>query len=129
MPTKKPRLTITLDPVTHELLKELAEVNEQSLSSVISELLDTMIPTVQRVVEAGRHFQLLSEDMKAQIRRNFDAAESLVLPEVAAMESDFIALLNSVGEAAAAEADPRPVTRGSRPPHPRPHPDDEEAIS
>lgn len=113
MATTKPRVQVTLDPEMYAVLRDLAALNRQSLSAVISELLHAVAPTVYRVVEAGRRFQALSEGMQDQVRGTFTAAEARIAPAVEALTEEALALLAVVG---GAEQDPRPVTRGSRPP-------------
>jgi len=113
MATNKPRVSVTLDPETYEVLRELAAQNRQSLSAVIGELLDAVAPTVYRVVEAGRRYQALSEGMRDQVRGTFTAAEAKIAPVLRDLEKQAFAALEAVDEA---EQDPRPVTRGSRPP-------------
>ena len=113
MATTKPRVQVTLDPEMYAVLRDLAALNRQSLSAVIGELLHAVAPTVYRVVEAGRRFQALSEGMQDQVRGTFTAAEARIAPAVEALTAEALALLAAVDEA---EQDPRPVTRGSRPP-------------
>jgi uncharacterized protein (DUF1778 family) len=129
MATNKPRITITLEPEQYELVRELARMNDQSMSSVVVELVQAIQPTIERVVNAGRAFEQLSDDMKDKIRANFEGAEQRIMPALTELEADFLATLASVSEAAAAPEDPRAVTRGSRPPHPPTHLDDQEPRS
>lgn len=113
MATTKPRAMVTLDPETYKALRDLAAINGQSLSAVIGELLYAVVPTVQRVVEAGRRYQALSEGMQDQVRSTFTAAEAKIAPAVEALTEEAFGLLAAIDEA---EQDPRPVTRGSRTP-------------
>lgn len=113
--TESRRITVTFAAETHELVREMADLNNTSMSKIVAELIDTMVPTLQRVIDAGRHFQALSDEMKERIQGNFAAAEATVLPVVQEMEQEFLALLESVSDAAKQEENPRRVTRGSRP--------------
>jgi len=115
MATTKPRAMVTLDPETYAVLRDLAQLNGQSLSAVIGGLLDAVAPTVLRVVEAGRRFEALSEGMQEQVRGTFNAAEAEIAPALLDLQEQAFALFSVVEEA---EADPRPVTRGSRTPLP-----------
>lgn len=114
MATKRPRTSVTFTPETYELLRELAEMNGQSLSSLASEMLDLLVPQVRGVVEAGRRYQALSESMREQIRREFEEAEERVVPAAEALQREIFGMLEGIGQEP--EQDPRAVTRGSRPP-------------
>lgn len=50
MPTKKPRLMVTLDPAVYETLARLAELQGCSRSRVVSDLLESIHPPLQRTV-------------------------------------------------------------------------------
>jgi len=113
MATTKPRISVTLNPETYGELRALAAINRQSLSAVIGGLLDAVVPTVHRVVEVGRRFQSLSEGMQAQVTATFEDAEAEVAPALRIVQDRAFAALAAVEEAT---RDPRPVTRGSRPP-------------
>ena len=113
MATSKPRVSVTLDPETYAELRELAAINRQSLSAVIGGLLDAVVPTVHRVVEVGRRFQTLSEGMQAQVRGTFEDAEAEIAPALRIVQDQAFSALAAVEETM---GDPRPVTRGSRPP-------------
>lgn len=113
MATVKPRVSVTLDPEMHAVLRELAAFNGESVSAVIGGLLDAVAPTVLRVVEAGRQFQALSDEMKEQVRGTFSNAEAQIGPVLLDLQAQAFAALAVVEEA---KSDPRPVTRGSRTP-------------
>jgi len=113
MATTKPRVSVTLDPEMYAALRELADMNGESMSAVIGGLLEVVAPTVLRVVEAGRQFQALSAEMQDQARSSFARAEQTIAPVVADLTEQAFAALAVVP---ATENDPRPVTRGSRPP-------------
>ena len=49
MATTKPRITITLEPKQHELLQRLAAQRNVSMSSLVSELVEAVEPSMRRV--------------------------------------------------------------------------------
>jgi len=49
MTTKKPRITVTLEPRTYELLKSLQESGGQSMSQFVSEMLHEAEPMLERM--------------------------------------------------------------------------------
>lgn len=117
MATDKPRVTVTLDPDAYALVRELSSLNGESMSKIIGDLVMAVTPTLRAVIDAGREFEQLQASVQDDIRAQFVSAEARIMPQVNEMQSEFIALIESVGAASKPEVDPRPVTRGSRPPH------------
>ena len=54
MPTENPRITITLTPSTHSLLRELSSLTGNSMSSTVGELLSGNEPVFERIVTVLR---------------------------------------------------------------------------
>ncbi|WP_460985719.1 hypothetical protein, partial [Staphylococcus aureus] len=57
MPTLKPRVAVTLENQTHEVISRLASLQKRSRSAVIADLLDSIVPALSRTVallEAAR---------------------------------------------------------------------------
>lgn len=50
MPTTNPRLTITLEPGAHALLKRLSALSGNSQASFVSELITSSLPVVERLI-------------------------------------------------------------------------------
>ena len=50
MATTKPRITVTLEPRTHEVLARLAAVSHKSMSSIVAQFVDVSAPSLERVV-------------------------------------------------------------------------------
>lgn len=109
MATKKPRLTVTLEPEVYEVVRELSEVNGESMSRIISGVMGATTDTLRAVIEAGKRYAALEAGMQSEVRERFTRAEERVRPVVDDLASELVEMF---GEA----ADPRPVTRGSRPP-------------
>ena len=64
MPAKNPRLTITMQPGLHALLRRLSELTGQSQSALIFELLDGSAPVLNRVIRLIE----ASNDAKSELR-------------------------------------------------------------
>lgn len=140
MPTKNPRLQITLSPQQYELLTRLSRAQRRPRTAVLMELLETVTPVLERVVvaiEAAERTQVMARE---GLRRSIDQAEQALLPHVQAAMGQFDMFVDRVVEGAASSAgggvgardaggaraprrrsppgrkgrqDPRPVTRGS----------------
>jgi predicted DNA-binding protein len=74
MPTAKPRLTITLNPKTHAVLKALSDRQDRSMASLINEVLDDFVPAFQHVLDAVQALERAEGDKRAQITAQLDAA-------------------------------------------------------
>ena len=117
MATNKPRITVTLKQEDYLVLTELSKVNGQSMSAIVAELVSTVTPVMARVIAASRVFERSQDEAKERVRAMFDEAEERVLPAVKQLEDEFMSMLDNLhAMEPEADQDPRPVTRGSRPP-------------
>ena len=118
MATNKPRVTVTLEPEVYASVRELAQINGDSMSSIIAEIVGAAQETIQTVIEAGKRYAALEAGMQAEVRARFDRVTDEVLPKADALSSELLGLFDNIPEA----EDPRPVIRGSGPPSPPPPP-------
>ena len=72
MPTKKPRITITLEPDTYDLFKQFAAIQKRSMSSVINELLTEVSPPVARVITTLIRAQGLPSEVVKDMVQHLD---------------------------------------------------------
>ncbi len=85
MATKKPRMTITIEPEHHAVVAEVARLRGVSKSTVVTEMLGASIPALERVsklleaLEAARSGGYV-EDFKASL----DEAEKTLAPILSA---------------------------------------------
>lgn len=84
MPTNNPRLMLTLTPEQYELLSRLAKAQDRSRAAVVMELLETVIPVLERVVVAVEAAQQVQDRARDGLRSSVEAAEAAMLPHVAA---------------------------------------------
>ena len=139
MPTKNPRVNVTLSPSLDRLVSQLAEGQQMSKSQVLRELLETAEPALQRVVllmsaaekatrevrvglgsSLDRSTQALQHALEDGLRGLDEATGDLVhLAEavrgrrVKASTSGLGARSKSPKTAPAGASTPVPVTRGS----------------
>lgn len=94
MATTKPRLTITLNPHTHAVITELARLQSKSKASIITDLLDTVVPVFQRTA------YLLELSNRATTVVNDDIRDSMELAEekLRRMMDDAMGQLDMVSE-------------------------------
>lgn len=74
MATTKPRLTITLEPHTHAVIAELARLQAKPKARIITELLDSTVPVLERtcyvLALAERASSGMNDDFKATLERS-----------------------------------------------------------
>jgi hypothetical protein len=80
MPTKNPRLTITLDPPLAAQLRELSELTGNSQAALVAELLGDTREVLQRIIDTLRAARTATEAAREEMRRTIPA-------EIAAAEA------------------------------------------
>lgn len=114
MPTIKPRVNVTLEPSTHEVIERLAMLQGRTRGAVIADLLDSVAPALGRTValleaaaSAPRH---VKDGLKAVIESAHD--DLVAAGGEGTKQLDFILdRLTNGGDADG--VDPHVVTRGS----------------
>jgi hypothetical protein len=121
--TKNPRTTITLSPATHALMKELATLNDESMSATIGGLLEQVSPVLERVVTVLRAANLAKDAVKGRLVDDLEQAQArmekslgLALDDFGSMEQPFLDLFEDVKrrspKAAKAPGDASDMTGG-----------------
>jgi hypothetical protein len=82
MPTTKPRLTITLEPRTHQVLARLSRAGGDSMSSLITQFVDLAVPSMERLVVILEHAQRAPEEIKDGLRSALGRVEAETIPRV-----------------------------------------------
>jgi len=136
MPTDKPRLTITLDPDTHNAIAALAAARDVSKGAVIREFLDPAAPIIWRIANLIRHANRVTGAAADEYVASLDRSQGLleaILPDLLDQfaEAEALALSEeppeadaasrraaSGGSSSAASADPLALTGGSESPNP-----------
>lgn len=113
MPTAKPRVTITLEQSTHDVIERLAALQGRTRGVVIAELLDEVVPALSRTVALLEAAAAAPQQVKAGLR----AVVEGVHRDLVAVSGDGIGqldmLLGAFSGGAAEGANPHVVTRGS----------------
>jgi len=79
MATTRPRITVTLTDETHSLLKDLSSLSGKSMSFLISDLVEGIIPQLSRTVEVMRAAKEAPEGIKQKILEQYEQAEQKML--------------------------------------------------
>jgi hypothetical protein len=132
MPTKKPRIQVSVKPSQYALLQRLAKLQGRSMASVIGELFDQMEPVYERVAVVMQAAVRAQASMKQGLRDATEQAEAEIAPHLAQAMGQLDLLVTQsdawnggIGGGRAATAHgpsptPEPVTRGSGIPTRRP---------
>lgn len=130
MPTKKPRITITLDQPTYETLSRLSTVGGDSMSEIVTGFLAVCVPSMERMVVVMEQANRAPEQAKAGLAAAIAKVEESILPAMALQldQGDMFlsevvnAAVTASGRAATTKetvparsppSTPGPVTRGS----------------
>lgn len=117
MATNKPRITVTISPATYELLKELSELNEESMSSTVGGLLEQVAPVLERMNRILKAANAAKESVKGRLADDFEQAQGrmekalgLVMDDFASLELPFLTLEKDIREGVWRGADARDMT-------------------
>lgn len=115
MATDKPRITITLEPDQHDVLRRLAGLQGGSMSRIVSELLAEVTPVLERVCESLELAKRAQAGVRANLRRVAEEAEEDLRPlaEMARNQFDLFAVELQRLVAAGEGRSPRPVITGA----------------
>jgi hypothetical protein len=114
MPTIKPRVQVTLEDQTHEVISRLAALQGRSRGSVIAELLDSVAPALGRTVSLLEAAIEAPRDVKKGLRQMVEGLhdEFLAISGESSKQLDMVLDQLSSGEVSEG-ANPHLVTRGS----------------
>lgn len=124
MPTLKPRITITLSEHQHAVLSRMSALGKDSMSTIVVDMLDTMLPVLERVVVALQAAADAPIELRNGMVESFEKAEKEVSGYMAAAmgQLDLLVPLDSAGVAqppsrlpsAPKSGRPPPTNRGVR---------------
>ena len=80
MPTKNPRINITVTPERYELLKRLAGFQGTTMAGLVSETMELMYPVMERVCVVLEAASRAQESSKEGLRESIAKAEAELLP-------------------------------------------------
>ena len=114
MATLKPRITITLEPHRHELLRRVAAARGVTMSSVVAELVETVAEPLERmcvVVEAANR---APGEVEAGLRQAMTAVDRNFRHHAEKAIEQHDLFLDLAAGAVVTPSDPRPVITGVR---------------
>lgn len=112
MATSKPRITITLEPEQHEILRRLADLQGTSMSRIVTEFLGEVVPILANVVTTLEAAQRSSSDARAKFVRTAETAEAELRPLAEFARNQFDLFAGEISRLEHASS-PRPVITGA----------------
>ena len=131
MATKKPRITVTLDHGVYELVSRLAKLQGVSMSSIVSDYLESAYLPMMRVVALIEAAKEAPEDIRRGLREAAESTERELIQALGGALDSFNVVLRASAESSeslaqyvssdlgggsgnpAGGGDPQLVTRGS----------------
>ena len=101
MPTTKPRITITLTDHQHNVLSRMSKLGKDSMSSIVVDMLETMLPVLERVVIAMQAAANAPIELQNGMAASFEKAEKEVSAHLASSMRQLDMLLPGFGGAVA----------------------------
>jgi hypothetical protein len=89
MATSRPRITVTLTDNTHALLKDLSALSGKSMSFLISDLVDGIIPQLARTVEVMKAAKEAPEEVRQKLIQQYEESEQKILEAAAIVDDQF----------------------------------------
>lgn len=115
MPTTKPRITLTLSDHQHEVLHGLSELQGQSMSSIIVELLETSMPVLERLQSILSAAAAAPQAVLEQLKLSLEGAEANFVGKQDEVMHQFDQLVAAVGggDGDALSRAPAPTTQAA----------------
>lgn len=101
MATSKPRITVTLTYRQHEVLRTISECGGSSMSTVIAELLEVSLPTLERMAATFQQLRKATEIERSKVVEAMADAQSALEPLALAAAGQFDLFLGKLEGAAA----------------------------
>ncbi len=89
MATSRPRITVTLTDNTHALLKDLSALSGKSMSFLISDLVDGIIPQLSRTIEVMKAAKDAPEEIRQKLIEQYEQSEQKMLEAQSIVEDQF----------------------------------------
>lgn len=78
MPAVNPRLTITLKPEVHSILRRMSALTENSQSAIVGDLLESSLPVFERVVKVMEAANAAKESLSSDVAGGLARAQSKI---------------------------------------------------
>lgn len=118
MATTKPRITITLTERQHHLLKTISDVSGNSMSYLVTDLIEASEPILERTASTFSHLKVLNDENKKKIKEAMENAQNVIEPMAINALQQMDCFIDTLTEIHGAEKQPAPLTnRGDTTPN------------
>lgn len=107
MPSKNPRINLTLDPLRYDLLTRLAKLQGTSRAALISETMEVVYPVLERVCVVLEAAQRAQETSRQGLRDSVAKAEAELLPMLYEAVNQFDLFIEDTADSMGVELDHR----------------------
>lgn len=121
MATTKPRITVTLSPQVYQMLRVISSAGGQTMSAIVSDLLDVHSPVLERMAVTMQRMKQLNDEKKAQVHKALDEAEATFAPVLSTALGQFDLFMGKLDAVAGGppsarsdEPEPRAASRTPR---------------
>lgn len=80
MSTTKPRITVTLEPRSYEVLSRLSAADGQSMSKIVAGFVDMAVPSLERVVLVLERAKTAPSEVRAGLAASIARADEHLIP-------------------------------------------------
>ena len=98
MPTKNPRLTVTLQPGTSAQLAELSRLTGDSQSAIIADILEKSSPVFDRVIKVLSAAEQAKAELKGRMAADLEQAQAKIESQLGLALDGFDAYTGSLLE-------------------------------
>lgn len=105
MATTKPRITITLEPRQHEVLRSISDSSGQSMSSLLVEFIESTMPVLERMAVTFQKLKDVKLKERQHMAKALDDAQSAFEPLALSAVNQFDMFMGNVEMAAGVSGD------------------------
>ena len=120
-PMKNPRITITLQPKTHAIIKELSRLNDESQSAIVGSMLEQVTPVLERMIAIMQAAEQAKDAVRGRLAGDMEAAQAkveqslgIVMEQFGEMEQPFLELFEDIKRRSPKAAATPPTNRRDR---------------
>jgi len=110
MPTKNPRINLTVTPERYELLKRLAGYQGTTMAGLVGETMDMMYPVMERVCVVLEAAKMAQQTSKEGFRESIAKAEAEMLPLMYQAVDQFDMFVDEAARSLGVEFDTKETT-------------------
>lgn len=89
MATRVHRITVNLGPEVYSTLKDLSALSGKSMSYLISDLMEGIIPQLNRTIEVIRAVKDAPEELRQKLSEQYEESEKKMLQAKTVFEDQF----------------------------------------